>query len=371
IINIMDCVSGLTQDAVFPGEEINYKFTVPDAGSFLYHAHNMSWNQVARGLYGALIVDESTPVFDKQHDITFMIDDWQIDNQGRLNTASLGNMMEWAHGGRIGNLITVNGKYLPQIELNENENYRIRIINVANSRVLAINPNEIGAKVIAYDGQSLNSPRKLDYAPLLLGPAQRVDLLLKPQSTKPIDIINYGDRKPIKIANFNIKPTSKPKLSKIILISNNLPEPVINNAFKFAIKIQGGAMSSMMSAPIYKGKKMSMMDRMKTKQVWALNGVANLADEPMFDVKKGETIILDFENDTSFIHAMHLHGHHFKILTRNGDEDKEQPWKDTFLVGPNSTTKIAFVADNPGKWLLHCHMLEHAAGGMNTWFNVA
>jgi FtsP/CotA-like multicopper oxidase with cupredoxin domain len=66
-----------------------------------------------------------------------------------------------------------------------------------------------------------------------------------------------------------------------------------------------------------------------------------------------------------------VHGHHFQILEREDSEiDEGRPWKDTFLIGPTQTTRIAFVADNPGKWLLHCHMLEHAAAGMTTWFKV-
>ena len=68
---------------------------------------------------------------------------------------------------------------------------------------------------------------------------------------------------------------------------------------------------------------------------------------------------------------MHVHGHHFKILSRSGAEvDEGEMWRDTFLIGPEQTTQIAFVADNKGKWLFHCHMLEHAAAGMNTWFKV-
>ena len=82
-------------------------------------------------------------------------------------------------------------------------------------------------------------------------------------------------------------------------------------------------------------------------------------------------MLIETVNDTTFMHAMHVHGHHFRIVEREGSTiDEGEPWRDTFLVGPDQTTRIAFVADNPGKWLLHCHMLEHAAAGMNTWFEV-
>ena len=76
-------------------------------------------------------------------------------------------------------------------------------------------------------------------------------------------------------------------------------------------------------------------------------------------------------NRTAWPHAMHLHGHHFRVVERNGKAVSDAPWRDTELVLSDERVRIAFVADNPGKWLFHCHMLEHQAGGMKTWIEVA
>ena len=65
---------------------------------------------------------------------------------------------------------------------------------------------------------------------------------------------------------------------------------------------------------------------------------------------------------------MHLHGHHFRQLLADG---KTGPLRDTLLVNRGETAEIAVVADNPGDWLLHCHMVEHSADGMMTWFRVS
>ena len=67
---------------------------------------------------------------------------------------------------------------------------------------------------------------------------------------------------------------------------------------------------------------------------------------------------------------MHVHGHHFRVVSRDGKPVANPVLRDTELMMPDETIEIAFIADNPGKWLLHCHMLEHAAGGMMTWFDV-
>lgn len=375
IANDMDGVSGLTQKAVEPGATFEYDFIVPDAGTYWYHAHNKSWNQVSRGLYGALIVEGDTSDFDTEHDRTLVLDDWRLDQSGKFDSASLGSLMDWSHGGRLGNWLTVNGKSQPSYALNANEPYRLRLINTSNARVLELDTKQLGAKILAYDGQSLPAVTELPYQPLLLGPAQRVDLLVVPKPGVPMQLDEVSGGQAFSFASFEIveKSDSTPPVAALTmpaLILNDLPEPDFENARIFTLDMTGGAMGRMGDIT-YKGKKLERADFRSTRQVWAFNGVANLADAPFFSVQRNDTIILDTVNNTAFLHAMHIHGHHFRVLERSGsDLDEGNPWRDTFLIGPQQTTKIAFVADNPGKWLLHCHMLEHAAAGMNTWFEV-
>ena len=100
-----------------------------------------------------------------------------------------------------------------------------------------------------------------------------------------------------------------------------------------------------------------------------MNGVAGMPETPLFSAKRGQTVAIRMVNETRWPHAMHLHGHHFRE-TRASDNSEIAPWRDTILLKANETRTVAFVADNPGKWMLHCHMLEHQAGGMGTWFEV-
>lgn len=369
IDNAMDGVSGLTQEPVQPGDSFVYDFVAPDAGTYWYHAHNKSWNQVARGLYGPLIIDEKSIPFDSEHDFTLMIDDWRLAGDGTIDLASLGSLMDWSHGGRLGNWLTVNGEPLPTMNLARNEHYRLRLVNAANARVFELDPNRFGAKIIAYDGQPLPEAKILNYSPLLLGPAQRVDLLVTPEADFAIEEISGDD--PYPIIGFKADGASAPKSIPMGLASNKLPEPDLSNAKTFVLDMAGGAMGGFVDI-VFNGKKLEGEAYKTTGQSWAFNGVANLAKDPFFDVAQGETVIVETINSTGWVHAMHVHGHHFKILSRSGaDVDEGDIWRDTFLIGPEQTTKIAFVADNKGKWLFHCHMLEHAAAGMNTWFNVS
>jgi FtsP/CotA-like multicopper oxidase with cupredoxin domain len=152
---------------------------------------------------------------------------------------------------------------------------------------------------------------------------------------------------------------------------NLIPEPDVTGARKVKVVMEGGAMGGFVDIT-YKGKRLEGEDFRKTGQSWAFNGIANLAEAPLFTVRRGETVLLETINQTGWVHAMHVHGHHFRVLSRSGaDVDDGKPWRDTFLIGPEQTTEVAFVADNPGKWLYHCHMLEHAAAGMTTWFEVS
>ncbi|WP_428646556.1 multicopper oxidase family protein [Roseibium sp.] len=369
IDNAMDGVSGLTQEAVPPGASFDYDFTVPDAGTYWYHAHNKSWNQVARGLYGPLIVDEEEAAFDREHDLTLVADDWRLSEDETLDTASMGSLMEWAHAGRLGNWLTVNGLPHPKFSLKKGEAYRLRLVNASNARILELDPNRFGGRIIAYDGQALGRAETLTYAPFLLGPAQRVDLIVVPESDFALEELS-GDS-PFEFATFKVSGNGTASGEPVLPAPNAIPEPDLPNARRVRLDMTGGAMGNLENIT-YQGRKLAREDFRKTRQVWAFNGVANLGDDPLFAAKPGETILIEVLNNTSWAHAMHVHGHHFKVVKRSGAQaDADPPWRDTFLIGSGQTVEIASVADNSGKWLFHCHMLEHAAAGMTSWFEVA
>ena len=370
IANAMDGVAGLTQDPVPPGETFEYDFVVPDTGTYWYHAHNKSWEQVARGLYGALIVEEDEQSVTPSGDVTLVLDDWVLDQQGKLDLSDLGSLGDWSHGGRLGNWLTVNGKSLPKIELKTGRYYRLRLINACNARTLQLDVRALHAQVLGYDGQTFNSPEEPTETPLLLAPAQRVDLLMHANTALDRNLVEVSGGGSHVFAT--LKVTGNPSIGNepTLLNTNRLPKPDLATARSVKLIMSGGAMGRRVDM-YYKGKKLTGNDFRKTGQLWAFNGIANLASRPLFSAARGETILLETVNNTAFPHAMHVHGHHFQILSKFSSSTKEDlPWRDTFLIDPERSKQIAFVADNPGKWLLHCHMLEHAAAGMNTWFNV-
>lgn len=367
IDNAMDGVSGLTQDPVQPGDTFEYDFAVPDAGTYWYHAHNKSWNQVGRGLYGPLIIDEEQRTFDTEHDLTLMADDWRLNEDGALDTASFGSLMDWSHAGRLGNWLTVNGRSNPNFDLKAGDTYRLRILNVSNARILEIDPARLGGELLGFDGQVFAKPVTPDRGALTLGPAQRVDLLVSPRAGQTPALVEISTRETFVFARFTVVGDDAPTPSPVLPQPNQLPEPDLRNARTVKLDMTGGAMGRM-SEMRHKGRVLTREDIRETGQVWAFNGVAGVDSDPLFHAARGDTILLETINNTAWRHAIHTHGHHFRIV---GSDGTLGPWRDTFLIDRDESVRIALLADNPGKWLLHCHMLEHAAAGMTTWFNVA
>ena len=368
IDNAMDGVADLTQPPVMPGESFLYRLTPPDAGTYWYHTHMRSWVQQALGLAGVLIVDEAEPP-QVDHDLVCALDDWRLDDDLQFDRASLGALHDWAHEGRTGNVFTVNGKVLETYRVAAGERVRLRLVNIANSRVMNLLLHEAAASVIAIDGQPVK-PYPLEKGGITLGPGGRMDLMIdmtgEPGQASLLEQVHRGYA--YEVARFEY--AASPKRNELLDTPIALPPNPLNaqnlpSDFKrVPLTMEGGAMGRMAEAE-YQGQTMSLRDLARQHSlVWALNGIAGKPEEPLFRVPRGTAISLETKNATRWPHAMHLHGHHVQYDRSPGI------WRDTVLFDGQESGAMQFVADNPGKWLIHCHMVEHMAGGMVTWFEV-
>lgn len=377
--NAMDGVPHLTQDPVEPGKSFDYRFTAPDAGTFWYHSHQYSSEQLERGLYGPLIVDEPQPV-DVDRDILLVLDDWRLAEDGSVHESSFRSFHDAAHAGRLGRLLTANSQEALRIPVRTNERLRLRFINAANARMLPLRIEGYPAWVMAIDGQPAEPFLARD-SRVTLGPGNRVDLFL--DATRPA-----GEAVPIRVdtgggndvtvayliheraAPSRPPPRSEPKP----LPANPLPTKMdFKPALRVDIPLEGGAMSRMMMGRMMGGgQEVPGHGIAPSARIWTMAGFASSGHHgpSLFSVKRGRTVMLAFPNNTAFPHAMHLHGHHFRLLDTLDDGWKPF-WLDTVVVNPQQTARIAFVADNPGKWMIHCHMLEHQETGMAAWFEVS
>ena len=366
--NAMDGVPHLTQTPIAPGGEFVYEFNVPDAGTYWYHPHQNSAEQVGRGLCGALIVEEQDPIR-VDRDVAWLLQDWRLQADAQISD-DFRNMHDMAHNGRVGNTVTINGSVRETFAVRSGERMRLRLINGANARVFGLNFAGHRPKVIALDGQPVE-PHEPSDGRVVLAPGMRMDLILD-MAAKPGERFQVVDSfyrgLTYRLIDLVYADTPYRNLvhdTPIALPRNTLPEPKLPGAQRHEVTFNGGMMGQMMMGD--RGMAgMNMRDMMHSGKIWFINGVAMLGHvmDPMLTLTRGRSYVLAMVNETAWWHPMHLHGHAFRVISRNSAPTRYREWQDTVLMAPRETVEIAFVADNPGDWMFHCHILEHQESGM-------
>lgn len=363
--NAMDGVPNVTQPPIAAnGGRFTYEFELPDAGTFWYHPHLGSAEQVGRGLYGALVVEErDPPAVDR--DLVWVLSDWRLDREARMR-ADFGNPMDASHAGRIGNTVTVNGVLGEGFTVRAGERIRLRLVNASTARIYGLVFEGHQPWVIALDGQPV-APHGFER--VVLGPGMRADLILDcaaPPGSRHRVIdgfyrqrayelleLRYSEEKPLR-EGFEPAPR---------LRANPVAQPDEARAERHRVVFGGGMMGAIPSQREHRG------------MFWTVNGKPvpeqSHGHTPLLSLERAKSYVIEFVNETSWHHPIHLHGHVFRVLSQNGKEVLPRQLADTVLMDPDSRAEIAFVADNPGDWMLHCHVLEHQAAGMMALVRVA
>lgn len=365
--NAMDGVPHLTQPPIpASGGRFVYEFDLPDAGTYWYHPHLGNPEQISRGLYGALIVEEREPP-PVDRDVVWVLSDWELDRQARIDE-EFTNPMAASHDGRIGNTVTVNGLVRDTFAVRSGERIRLRLINAASARIYGLVFEGHTPTVIALDGHPV-APHPA--ARVVLGPGMRADLLLdcpaKPGSQHRV-VDTFYRQNAYQLLKFQYRDESPVRQSfppVQALQTNPVAPPELAKAQRHRIVFAGGAMGAVPSQARHKG------------MYWTVNGEPMADDHdhhhhaPLLTLSLRKSYVLELVNDTAWHHPIHLHGHTFRVLSRNGKALEREHWSDTVLLDPRSRAEIAFVADNPGGWMFHCHVLEHQATGMTAVVKVA
>ncbi len=370
--NAMDGVPHLTQPPIATGEAFLYAFDLPDAGTFWYHPHANSSVQLGRGLSGALIVEEENPPR-ADRDLVWLLDDWRLTRDAAL-VEDFGNFHDASHAGRLGNTVTLNGRLPGRVALRPGERLRLRLINAANARVFGLDFGELAPVVVALDGQPV-APHAPDSGVVVLGPGMRADLMLDvpARMAGPVAVSDvFYARQEYHFVD--LAPEGEPLRDRtpnwpMELPPNPLAEPDPARARRQEIVFHGGMMGQAMMGD----RTDAMMAEMREGRLWFVNGAAATGHvlAPLMSVARGESVVLALENRTAWHHPIHLHGHSFRVLSRDGQPTLRREWQDTVLMSPRERVEVGFAADNPGDWMLHCHVLEHQASGMSAVLRVA
>ena len=353
---------------IAPGEAnaIDCNFTPPDAGTFWLGPIADVSRLRDMGLYCMFVVaeKEDIPGF---ADLAVTMDDWRLTNGGAIEEASFGSLDDAIGQGRMGNWFTANGAHLPRLETSRGL-VRLRILNAANVRTMALLFKGADPWIIADDGQP-TAPRHIGETPLFLAPGQRADLLIEEGEA---DITVALDLFEDVVEVFHIARTVE---APPIALPDNFalpPNPISRNldleaAKTVALVIEGGEKGGMAGAEL-NGQHLELRALLEKGYAWAFNGVAGLAATPWQSFKQGDTVILAVDNQTGFDQPLHIHGHVWQPVS--DDIAGGQPWRDTAIVGTHKKVKLAFVADNPGRWGLHSTIAERMDTGLFTSFLV-
>jgi len=347
----MDGVPYVSQLPVLPGEYFDYRFRVPDAGSFWYHPHTASGEQLGRGLVGPLIVEEREPS-GFRHERTLSLKSWHVDGQGAFSDFSVPR--EAARGGTVGRLSTINGVHVPTLELPAGQVVRLRLLNLDNTLTYRLNLPQAEARIYALDGNPV-APQPLGRE-YWLGPGMRIELALRvPAAGTELPLRNG----PLRLATLKSVASSEPTGDwPPALPANPIAEPDLAGAETLRFNFE------------WTGAVSVNLEQGAAHSFWQINGQAwdiadqSCAERPIATLKQGHSYIFELRNLSQYQHPIHLHGMTFKVLSSNRRRI-DAPWfTDTYLLGKNETARVALVADNPGTWMFHCHVIDHMETGL-------
>ena len=373
IANGQDGVAYMTQAPIPPGGQGSYSFVPPDTGTFFFHTHCNSVEHFGRGLVGILIV-EGDETEKSDADIVLAMKDWRIGRDGAFLPFSTADGP--AKSGTPGTVRSVNGTVKPVIKVAASADIRLRLLNVDPTRISDVGAEGAEAFIIAVDG---NACVPIALESWRFGPAQRLDILMRsPAEGGTVKLLDYFAPEPIVLAEFVSEgaPKRSDAFSPRALRASRAPAADLKTAqrltFDLGATASGEAIAALGAASGIEVGSLCLSKRTFwaiNKQSWASADHSD-AGPALAELKLGASYIFSFKNLSAHAHPIHIHGHTFEVLTSN--LAKLSPHRaDTVLVRPKETVDVAFVADNPGRWMLHCHILEHQETGMMGYITVS
>jgi FtsP/CotA-like multicopper oxidase with cupredoxin domain len=346
------------------GNAFDCIFTPPDAGTFWLSPVADVSRQREAGLYAMVTVAERE-LAQSFADVPLIFDDWRLTEEGAIDAATFGSLDQAIGEGRLGNWFTVNGQYRPRIEITRGP-VRLRVLNAANARTMAIVFKGADPLIIAEDGQPV-SPRQLGNAGLALAPGQRSDLLItQGDESLTVAISLFDDLVEAAYLDREVDMAEVALPDNFALPPNPLSTRIdLTGPRTVPLTIQGGEKGGLAGAT-HLGEKLDLRALLEKGMAWAINGTAGLATEPFATFARGDTVILEIDNRTRFAQPLHIHGHVWAVMA-----DRPAPWRDTLVIPAGSQVRAVFVADNPGQWGIQSTLAERIDSGLITSFAVA
>ncbi|HEX6358194.1 multicopper oxidase family protein [Actinophytocola sp.] len=334
------------------------------AATLWYHDHRMEFTgpQQYMGLAGFYLirddVEDTLPLPGGARDIPLMIADRQVDEDGSLfypwedpSKRTPGVKLEYHHSGMVAQTITVNGVAWPFLEVDA-ALYRLRFLNASNAQTyrLELDPPPPGGNGFTQIGSDLGLlPEPVAYDMFAISPGERYDILIDFSQYRPGTRVtlknNLGDGDNSYVMRFDVARRASDDARIPDTLTEAPPPPprtegTADRRFSFFIGPQGVRGPAMTNGAVFDLTRIDANPTLGSTEIW------------------------DFTADP--IHPVHLHGAHFRILQRNGKppEPQDGGWKDTVFVPTGAMRLAVTFTGHRGKYVFHCHNLEHEDAGM-------
>ncbi|MFQ4140528.1 multicopper oxidase family protein [Nodosilinea sp. PGN35] len=374
--------------SVPPGERLTYEFTLPadhPAGTFWYHPHHHGHvaEQLFGGLAGLFIIRgelDEIPEIKAAQEAFMVFQDFDVTNTGAIAAPDMMARMM----GREGPLITINGQLNPELSLAQGGLLRLRLLNASPSRFYRLQLEGHSLQLIATDGGAIAAPVEL--SELLLAPGERAEVLVQGNREPgqyrllnlPYDrggIMMMGDggmgdmnhsmegggmggmmhqgssASPQTLATVTYRGSvAALPLPQRLGTVELLPNPTLSRRIELDMAMGSGmSMAFLFNGKTFDAQRIDINPKLNTVEEWELVNI----DSDRMD------------------HPFHLHVNPFQVISRNGQPEPYQAWKDTVLVKGNETVRIRIPFRTfTGKTVYHCHILDHEDLGMMGTVNI-
>ncbi len=412
--NPFDGVPGVTQEEIAIGESFAYKLKFSDPGVFWYHPHVRTDYALESGLYANIIVTPKDNAYwsPVNREVPLMLDDIALDDKGMLPFNA--KVADHTLMGRFGNVMLVNGETDYKLQAKQGEVIRLYLTNAANTRLFNFVLSGAKMKLVGADVGKYEKETFVDQIMVAPGERRVVDVFFEkageytmkhqtPDKEYALGKVSVSSlsASPSYSNEFSVARTNGAVVSELEGLMNTslskTPDKSLNLSLDMTSEMRQGMPSGMHSM----GSGMAMSDSgmgmgddgdvlewedtmagmnaqsnsnmMKWKLVDTTSGKVNM-DIKDWNFQVGDKVKIRIFNDPQSMHPMqhpiHFHGQRLMVLSTNGVRNENPVWVDTTLVAKGDTVDILLDATNPGTWMVHCHILEHAESGMMFSFKV-
>lgn len=390
--------------SVAAGASFVYKIKFPDEGVYWYHPHVREDYAQELGLYGNFLVmpqeESAWPKVDRE--IPLIVDDLLIEN-GQIPAFDK-KKTNFALMGRFGNTFLVNGETNYRLSVNQGEIVRFFITNAANARTFNLAIPNAKMKLIGGDGGRYQREQWVEN--IILAPSERaiIDVLfdksqeymvehVTPSRVYRLGFIN-ADSQTAKASSHKsefLKVHTNKDLAQFINLNRPLinKEPDENIVLTVDISAKDAVSNTQNPENIHAMHGMNMSkiewedtmrdinekltsENVRWKLIDAKSSEANM--DIHWSFQKGQKVKIRIQNSPDSAHPMqhpiHLHGQRFLILSTNGVLTNNFVWKDVVQIKTGDSVDLLVDMENPGQWMIHCHINEHLESGMAADFKV-